>query len=415
MRSEMLERLRVLMSAVQPDDARRIEQLLNEAIETGRLPALQVTFEAGPAAVEGAPWDAVFLNLAVPEDWHSLAEIHQAQPDLPVIVGVNAAEESQALLALSRGAVNYWLKDACAARDLAAIFRQVLSSVQLRSSLRRERWLEENISEVVWRARPDLRMLDVSASVQHLAGFSVQEALGMSLPDFIAPEARPALLAALQSSLLSQPAATARRELILELEHLNKNCDNFWAELHLRVETDAQGQAIGLQGLTSDVTLRHNLQQQINYVTLRDPLTGLFNRVYFEEELNRLECSRFYPITLLIANFEGLGEINTLHGLAAGDAMLKRVTSLLHTAFRAEDVISRLSGNDFVVVMPRANQRAAGRALQRVLNLVKSYNQDAPEMPLDIRMDIATAESGQSVLATYKAMLAEKAQKKAAV
>jgi len=414
----MIEELRVLMIAALSDDLQRIEQLLVEARETGRLPALQVKFESEPDAVSAAgvlahgAVDAVFLMLTAPEDLHTLADLHHAYPDLTTVVGVSVLEESLALLAMTRGAADYWLKDACAARDIAAIFRQVLVSKQLKSSQQRLRWLEEGISEVVWRAQPDLRWVETTASIQRLAGYSVQEALGMSLPDFLAPASREALLSGLQKTPLYPSEGATLQDLTLELEHLHKNGKNFWAEFLLHLETDGHGQVVGVQGLTRDVTGYHAIQEKIDYISLHDPLTGLFNRIYFEEEINRLEFSRYYPITILKADFEGLRAINDDHGRPAGDEMLKRVANILRAAFRSEDMISRMSGNDFVVIMPRANARAAGRALQRVLNLVDGYNQGDPELPLNIKMEVVTAETGESLLETFKSVLTQKSNKK---
>ncbi len=412
----MPEHLRVLLIASQPEAPQQIEQLLVEAEETGRLPALQLKFEsasAGAGALEllaqGA-FHAVFLTLSTPDDLHTLAEIHPAYPDLPIIVGVNAAEESLALLALTRGALDYWHPDACRIRDMAGIFRLVLAAAQLKSNQQRLRWLENSISEVVWRAQPDLRYIEVSDSIARLAGYSVEEALGMSLPDFLTPAARPVLLAALQTTLLFESGT--QRELMLELEHHHKEGQNFWAEVLLRVELGPQGQVTGLQGLTRDVSGRHAIQEKLEYVSMHDALTGLFNRVYLEEELTRLEFSRLYPITILMADFEGLRGINDEYGMGAGDEMLKRVANLLRTAFRSEDMIARTHAGDFVVFMPRANSRAAGRALQRVLNLVEAYNSGEPELPLNITMDVMTAETGQSLRDLFNAASAQRSSKK---
>lgn len=412
----MLESLRILLIACQPEDSQRIEGYLVEAEETGRLPALQVQFESVPSAAAASqplaqvPFQAAFIRLVSAEDLNLLSEIHSVYPTLPVIVIVNAAQEALAQLALTRGAFDYWQEEVAGVQQLAAIFRLLLVGVQLKANQARLHWLETGISEVVWRAQPDLRWVEVSTSVARLAGYSPAEALSMSLPDFLVPAARPTLLAALQTTVLFPPGTA--RELTLELEHQHKNGQSFWAEVLLRVEVDPRGQVLGLQGLTRDVTGRHAIQEKLEYLSLHDPLTGLFNRTYLDEELSRLEFSRLYPITVLLADFEGLRGINDDHGLAAGDEMLKRVANLLRATFRSEDMIARISGSYFVAIMPRAHARAAGRALQRVLNLVDAYNQGEPDLPLNITLDVVTAESGQSLVQVFKDAYAQRSHKK---
>ena len=92
---------------------------------------------------------------------------------------------------------------------------------------------------------------------------------------------------------------------------------------------------------------------------MHDPMTGLFNRAYFVEELKRLEPSRMYPITILMADLEGLKAINFQHGMAAGDELIRQAANLLRAAFRAEDLVARIGGDEFMAIMPRCNPRAA--------------------------------------------------------
>ncbi len=95
------------------------------------------------------------------------------------------------------------------------------------------------------------------------------------------------------------------------------------------------------------------------------------NRAYFLEELKRLEFSRLYPITIMLADLEDLNKINYQYDMSSGDELVKHTATLLRTVFRSEDMVARISGDEFIALMPRCSACAAEKALQRVVNMVE--------------------------------------------
>jgi len=161
-------------------------------------------------------------------------------------------------------------------------------------------------------------------------------------------------------------------------------------------------QISGWTGVTRDVSSRHNIQEKLDYLSMHDSLTGLFNRAYFLEELQRLEFSRLYPITVMLADLEGLNKINYQYNISSGDELVKHAASLLRTVFRSEDMVARISDDEFIALMPRCTARAGEKALQRAVNMVEAFNLEQPDLPLNLSLGIATAESGQSLADTLK-------------
>ena len=403
----MAEVLRVLMIEDHPGDARKIKVLLDEAETEGRLPALQVHFEqvdgfndALERLMQGGI-DTFLLSLSSPDDLPHLAEIRHKFPLVPVVACVSPGDESLALLALTQGASDYLFIGNMDIRRTASVFRHALEYVRSCASLHRLNWIEDNISEVVWRTLPDYRFSEMTSSITRLAGFSMAEALRAMLFDWIVPDSRQSLLDLIGPLNSYEPSALSAWSASIELEHLRKDGPPFWVEMSLRASVDAEGRFAGLIGLTRDVSSRHTIQEKLDYLSMHDPLTGLFNRAYFMEELNRLEPSRLYPITVLMADLEGLKAVYYQHGLAAGDELIKQAAGLLRSGFRAEDLVARISADEFIAIMPRCNSRAAGRALQRVVTMIKSYNEEAVQ-PLSLSLGIATAEQGQSLMDTIK-------------
>ncbi|MGO1069446.1 diguanylate cyclase [Lysobacter sp. CA199] len=122
---------------------------------------------------------------------------------------------------------------------------------------------------------------------------------------------------------------------------------------------DAVAEHLGLTIV--NLQLRETLRVQ----SLRDPLTGLFNRRYLEENLQRelLRCQRRkQPLSVLMLDVDHFKRFNDQHGHAAGDALLARIGQLLQDLVRNEDIACRYGGEEFTVVLPEAD---AATALQR--------------------------------------------------
>jgi len=100
------------------------------------------------------------------------------------------------------------------------------------------------------------------------------------------------------------------------------------------------------------------LQVELSEQAIRDPLTGLFNRRYLKDTLER-EIARAkrenLPIGIMIMDIDEFKNVNDLYGHNAGDKMLQEMGELLKTNIRTEDIVCRYGGEEFVIVMPGAS------------------------------------------------------------
>jgi diguanylate cyclase (GGDEF)-like protein/PAS domain S-box-containing protein len=160
--------------------------------------------------------------------------------------------------------------------------------------------------------------------------------------------------------------------------------------------------------------LQSNLRDQV----IRDPLTGLYNRRYLSETLDR-ELDRAlredYPVSLVMIDIDDFKQVNDTYGHFAGDVVLKHLALLLTHQTRASDLVCRLGGDEFLLVFPNLN---ATTAFERADQCRRSFQEttaqfDGEEIRTTISIGIATfpehGATSQAVLTSAdRAMYAAK-------
>lgn len=130
--------------------------------------------------------------------------------------------------------------------------------------------------------------------------------------------------------------------------------DIFYFESSIAPILNEDGKIIGAVGVTRDITEPKKRQAEIEYISIHDFLTGLHNRRYFEEALTRMDKEENYPLGIVMVDLNGLKIINDAFGHDFGDDALKQVANVLRSTFRHEDVICRVGGDEFSMIVPRA-------------------------------------------------------------
>lgn len=149
--------------------------------------------------------------------------------------------------------------------------------------------------------------------------------------------------------------------------------------------------------LIRDVTERKKAQEQLKYLSLHDPMTGLYNRRYFEEELRRLDVRRHGPISIISCDIDGLKLVNDTLGHRKGDELIKAAATVIKAPFRSSDVVARIGGDEFTVILPKTNAQVAQKARNRILVAIDSFNANNPDLPLSISVGVATSSSETSM------------------
>jgi len=126
------------------------------------------------------------------------------------------------------------------------------------------------------------------------------------------------------------------------------------------------GQVIGAVVTFVDITERRQAQARIEYLSLYDSLTGLYNRAFFEAEMRRLDTERNLPISIIAGDLNGLKLTNDVFGHAAGDQLLMRVAEVSKRICRADDIIARVGGDEFCILLPRTRLSDAEAIAARI-------------------------------------------------
>jgi diguanylate cyclase (GGDEF)-like protein/PAS domain S-box-containing protein len=162
----------------------------------------------------------------------------------------------------------------------------------------------------------------------------------------------------------------------LELEIVLKDGTNGWMWVRGEAEKDSQGNIVSLWGAAQDITERKKNENQILYMGYHDQLTGLHNRRFYEEELIRLNIQRNLPLTIAMADVNGLKLINDSFGHAIGDEVLRKAADLITKCCREDDIVARLGGDEFGIIFPKTDSNSAEEVISRIKLMATNLKMD---------------------------------------
>ena len=118
--------------------------------------------------------------------------------------------------------------------------------------------------------------------------------------------------------------------------------------------------------LITDITERIKKEAETSFINHHDFLTGLYNRRFYEDELKRLDVERYYPFTIIMGDINGLKLVNDSFGHTVGDELLKKAAEAMQEGCRAGDIIARIGGDEFIILLPNTDSVEAGRVIERI-------------------------------------------------
>ncbi|WP_214730362.1 HD domain-containing phosphohydrolase [Exiguobacterium sp. s195] len=150
-----------------------------------------------------------------------------------------------------------------------------------------------------------------------------------------------------------------------EFRVLTEDGRTIWILGSSRPEKIAEGHVLW-HGYIGDVTEKKTYEKEIEYLSYHDQLTGIKNRRYFEEALERYDDDHFYPLTLIVIDINGLKLTNDAFGHLVGDQLLVEAANILRNELRAKDEVARVGGDEFVVISPNTTLDKAKQLSDRL-------------------------------------------------
>jgi diguanylate cyclase (GGDEF)-like protein/PAS domain S-box-containing protein len=261
--------------------------------------------------------------------------------------------------------------------------RQMEEALML--SERKYRDLVENANSIIMRMDTEGRVTFFNEYAQRFFGYVEQEILGRSVLGTIMPETESSgrNLKELLRSICSSP----------DNYQINEN-ENFTSDGRLvfvswtnKAIYDDGGNFTGVLCVGNDITERKKTEDQLAYLSLHDPLTGLRNRAFFEQQMKLARP----PVGIIVCDVDGLKFVNDTLGHDKGDRLLSIAAEVIRKCIREHDALARIGGDEFAVLLRVADSHVIEKVIRRIKAAARERMDADPGIPLSISVGFAVS------------------------
>ena len=147
---------------------------------------------------------------------------------------------------------------------------------------------------------------------------------------------------------------------------------------------------VGIVGIVDEITHRIRMEKELEALSYRDSLTGLYNRNFFDRKGQEHLDACTFPVTVLMSDCNYLKRVNDTYGHEYGDLMLKRVARILRQNLAEENIVIRMGGDEFLMLCQHCTAQQAERLLQQLQRKLEAESDD--RLPLSVAFGAYTLE-----------------------
>ncbi len=247
------------------------------------------------------------------------------------------------------------------------------------------KFITDKLDDIIFLQDDNGCILYVNESAFRLLGYTQHELMHQGALEIFHPDDRKEVESSLQDLKYQHT-----EESIIEVRMRHQDGHYKWVESRARIfQYDSMRVILTVN---RDISQRKQTEEQIKFMTFHDSLTGLFNRNYFEQEMNRIAEARYEMVSLIICDVDCLKIINDTLGHEKGDQLIKAAAETLMTSFRISDMVARIGGDEFAVLLPNASHMDLIHAIKRIKKNMNRYNSSHLELPLHLSIGYAMDE-----------------------
>jgi len=211
----------------------------------------------------------------------------------------------------------------------------------------------------------DGTFLRANAALSRLIGYSPEEISRLTFQSITHPDDLEEDL-----ELINQLLHGSIEDYEMEKRYITRDGNEIWVSLAVSLNKNKDGTPLNFISQIQDISERKEFEEQLKRVASEDSLTGLANRRQLEIELEKQfeRCRRYgESAALLMVDLDKFKSINDNHGHAAGDAVLRAVASELTARTRTNDIVARIGGDEFAILMVGGQLDTANRMAEELM------------------------------------------------
>ncbi|HOK80344.1 MAG TPA: diguanylate cyclase [bacterium] len=246
---------------------------------------------------------------------------------------------------------------------------------------------------------------DVNKTELKMLGYSKKEMLGKQIFDFIIPSQRKAARERFMRKMKGEKVDKDYNRI-----YQRRDGTFLYVSIYDVPEKNEKGEIIGMRTAMIDISELKKMEETLKELSLKDELTGLYNRRGFftlaEQEIRRTQRSKT-PFQILFIDFDNLKIINDTKGHVAGDEVLKKLAEILRDTFRKSDIIARVGGDEFGVLAAEVKGgKQVSVLIDRLREKIRAFNKKQKNK-YQISISIGTVRYDGNSPVTIDRLLAE--------